>query len=45
MATTAQAKTKTNAAPDSFSKETYMFWFESMYLMRRFEERAGQLYG
>lgn len=22
-----------------------MFWFESMYLMRRFEERAGQLYG
>lgn len=45
MATTGQAKTKTNAAPDSFSKETYMFWFESMYLMRRFEERAGQLYG
>lgn len=45
MATTAQAKSKTNAAPDSFSKETYMFWFESMYLMRRFEERAGQLYG
>jgi len=22
-----------------------MFWFESMYLMRRFEEKAGQLYG
>ena len=45
MASTAQGKAKTNAAQDSFSKETYMFWFESMYLMRRFEERAGQLYG
>jgi pyruvate dehydrogenase E1 component alpha subunit len=29
----------------SFSKETYMSWFESMLLMRRFEEKAGQLYG
>lgn len=29
----------------SFSKETYMTWFESMLLMRRFEEKAGQLYG
>ncbi len=28
-----------------FSKETYLFWFESMLLMRRFEEKAGQLYG
>lgn len=27
------------------SKETYMFWFENMLLMRRFEEKAGQLYG
>jgi len=29
----------------SFNKETYMTWFESMLLMRRFEEKAGQLYG
>ena len=39
--------TKTNKAANkkSFSKETYMTWFESMLLMRRFEEKAGQLYG
>ena len=30
---------------ERFSKETYMFWFENMLLMRRFEEKAGQLYG
>lgn len=28
-----------------YSKETYTFWYESMLLMRRFEEKAGQLYG
>ncbi|MFM8348448.1 MAG: pyruvate dehydrogenase (acetyl-transferring) E1 component subunit alpha [Bacteroidota bacterium] len=28
-----------------FSKDQYMAWFESMMLMRRFEERCGQLYG
>lgn len=27
-----------------FTKETYTFWYEKMLLMRRFEERAGQLY-
>lgn len=27
------------------SKETYLFWYDSMQLMRKFEERAGQLYG
>ena len=30
---------------DKFSKETYLYWFETMLLMRRFEEKAGQLYG
>lgn len=30
---------------ERFSKETYLFWFENMSLMRRFEEKAGQLYG
>ena len=29
----------------AFSKETYLEWYESMLLMRRFEEKAGQLYG
>jgi pyruvate dehydrogenase E1 component alpha subunit len=43
MAATAQAKTKTSKT--EFSKETYMFWFETMLLMRKFEEKAGQLYG
>lgn len=32
-------------ADQAFDKETYMKWFESMLLMRRFEEKAGQLYG
>ncbi len=27
-----------------FSKETYLQWYESMLLMRRFEEKTGQLY-
>lgn len=40
------AKTKTTKAKkEEFSKETYMTWYESMLLMRRFEEKAGQLYG
>ncbi len=45
MATTTKAKSKTKATKDTFSKETYMTWFETMLLMRRFEEKAGQLYG
>ncbi len=28
-----------------FSKDTYLFWYRSMQLMRKFEEKAGQLYG
>ncbi len=41
-ADTAQKKKKSK---QGFSKETYLMWYESMLLMRRFEERAGQLYG
>ncbi len=29
---------------EKFSKETYEFWYEKILLMRRFEERTGQLY-
>lgn len=36
------AKAKTEKT--KFSKETYLYWYESMLLMRRFEEKAGQLY-
>ncbi len=32
-------------AKEKFSKETYIEWYESMLRMRRFEEKAGQLYG
>src|SRR4051812_10984397 len=27
------------------NKDTYLGWYESMLLMRKFEEKAGQLYG
>ena len=27
-----------------FSKDTYIKWYESMLLMRKFEEKTGQLY-
>ncbi len=42
--TPTKGKTKVKSKA-SFSKETYLFWYESMYLMRKFEEKAGQLYG
>ena len=35
----------TTKAKVNYSKETYSYWFESMLLMRKFEEKAGQLYG
>ncbi|MBC8112617.1 MAG: pyruvate dehydrogenase (acetyl-transferring) E1 component subunit alpha, partial [Verrucomicrobia bacterium] len=28
-----------------YPKETYMYWYRSMQLMRKFEEKAGTLYG
>ena len=45
MPTTAQAKPKSTKDKPEFSKETYMRWYEMMYLMRKFEDKAGQLYG
>lgn len=47
-ATTKANKSEPAKKADSkteFSKETYLFWYESMLLMRKFEEKAGQLYG
>ena len=35
----------TSPAQPEFSKETYLTWYEQMQLMRKFEEKAGQLYG
>ena len=45
MSATPQSKPKSPKDKAEFSKETYMRWFEMMYLMRRFEDRSGQLYG
>ena len=28
-----------------FTQETYLYWYELMLLLRRFEEKTGQLYG
>ena len=36
-------KTETRLS-NKFSKGTYLKWFESMLLMRKFEEKTGQLY-
>ncbi|MBR9831739.1 pyruvate dehydrogenase (acetyl-transferring) E1 component subunit alpha [Acidiluteibacter ferrifornacis] len=36
--------TKSSNKNTEFSKETYLTWYESMLLMRKFEEKAGQLY-
>ena len=32
-------------AATKFTKETYLYWYEMMLLLRRFEEKTGQLYG
>lgn len=45
MTTTTKTKAKSKSAKTEFSKETYLSWFETMLLMRKFEEKAGQLYG
>lgn len=45
MANTKEKTKSKSPAKAKFSKETYLNWFESMLLMRKFEEKAGQLYG
>jgi pyruvate dehydrogenase E1 component alpha subunit len=43
---TATKKTATKVKSKyNFSKETYLYWYESILMMRRFEEKCGQLYG
>ncbi len=46
MEKVADKKNKNRAKTNGivFSKETYAWWYEQMLLMRRFEEKAGQLY-
>jgi len=46
MASVKEEKTNSKKGSSSkFSKETYLFWYEKMQLIRKFEEKAGQLYG
>lgn len=41
-----KAKSKSKGSSSSkFSKENYLFWYKNMVLIRKFEEKAGQLYG
>lgn len=42
--TATQKKTKTTAKQGQFDKGTYVRWYEDMLLMRKFEEKCGQLY-
>ena len=42
---TAKPGRKSNGAADSVDKEQLLGFYEQMMLIRRFEERAGQLYG
>lgn len=45
MSTTTKVSKQASSSKTEFSKDTYLFWYESMLLMRKFEEKAGQLYG
>jgi pyruvate dehydrogenase E1 component alpha subunit len=45
MAATPQVKSKATKEKTDFSKEQYLWWYETMLLMRKFEDKAGQLYG
>ncbi|MEQ6121489.1 pyruvate dehydrogenase (acetyl-transferring) E1 component subunit alpha [Reichenbachiella sp. MALMAid0571] len=45
MATVKDKKTKKATSKNEFPKATFMFWYENMMMMRKFEEKAGQLYG
>src|SRR5690606_6398206 len=42
--TTKTASRKSAEKATAFTKETYLRWFKDMLLMRRFEEKCGQLY-
>ncbi|HKR03227.1 MAG TPA: pyruvate dehydrogenase (acetyl-transferring) E1 component subunit alpha [Bacteroidia bacterium] len=45
MATTTTEKKTPSNPHKADDKKTYLKWYEDMLLMRRFEEKAGQLYG
>jgi len=39
-----KTKTATEKTKVKHTKETYSYWYESMLLMRRFEEKCGEMY-
>lgn len=39
------AAQKKSASKTKYDRDTYLYWYESMQLQRKFEEKAGQLYG
>ena len=43
--TAAPEPKRAQAAAPAFPKETYLQWYQQMQLMRKFEDKAGQLYG
>ena len=43
--TAAPEPQRAQAAAPAFPKETYLQWYQQMQLMRKFEDKAGQLYG
>lgn len=45
MASVKEKKKSKATSKNEFSKSTYITWYETMLLMRKFEEKAGQLYG
>lgn len=42
--TTTKPKAKKTVKKEKFDKKTYINWYEQILLMRKFEEKAGQLY-
>ena len=42
--TASEPKKKSPASKPKFSKETYIKWYKDMLLIRKFEEKTGQLY-
>jgi pyruvate dehydrogenase E1 component alpha subunit len=44
MAVKTKPKTTKKMAKPKFSKETYVKWYKDMLLIRKFEEKTGQLY-
>lgn len=44
IASNATKSRKAPAGSSPFGKDTYLRWYKEMLLMRRFEEKAGQLY-